>query len=81
MTETRGYDDAMTDHGPLGLRGDLARDAILRACTSGLHEREIFEQISTRLRSVVPYAAAGWLSTDPVGNGPPPPTATRPAAL
>jgi DNA-binding NarL/FixJ family response regulator len=65
VTETRGYHAAMTDHGPLGLRGDLARDAILRACASGLHERELFEQISTRLRPVVPYAAAGWLSTDP----------------
>jgi hypothetical protein len=52
----------VTDHGPLGLRGDLARDAILRACASVLHERELFEQISTRLQPVVPYAAAGWLS-------------------
>jgi DNA-binding CsgD family transcriptional regulator/GAF domain-containing protein len=55
----------MTDHGPLGLRGDLARDAIVRACASGLDERGLFEQISDRLRPVVPYAAAGWLSTDP----------------
>jgi hypothetical protein len=64
-TFTRGYHAAMTDHGPLGLRGDLARDAILRDCTSGLDERELFAQIATRLRPVVPYAAAGWLSTDP----------------
>src|ERR1700760_2657974 len=55
----------MTDHGPLGLRGDLARASILQACASGLDERELFEQISSRLRPVVPYAAAGWLSTDP----------------
>jgi DNA-binding NarL/FixJ family response regulator len=55
----------MADQGPLGLRGELARDAILRACASGLGERELFGQISERLRPVVPYAAAGWLSTDP----------------
>jgi hypothetical protein len=40
----------MTDHGPLGLRGDLARDAIVRACALGLDERGLFEQISDRLR-------------------------------
>ena len=55
----------MADHGPLGLRGDLARDAIVQACTSGLAERQLFEQVAARLRPVVPYAAAGWLSTDP----------------
>ncbi len=65
LSPTGGYHHRMTDHGPLGLRGDLARDAILRVCASGLDERELFEQISTRLRPVVPYAAAGWLSTDP----------------
>ena len=59
------YHRAVADHGPLGLRGDLARDAIVQACTSGLAERQLFEQVAARLRPVVPYAAAGWLSTDP----------------
>jgi len=56
---------AQTATGPLGLRGDLARDAIVQACASGLDARALFEQVAARLRPVVPYAAAGWLSTDP----------------
>jgi DNA-binding CsgD family transcriptional regulator len=55
----------VADQGPLGLRGDLARDAIVQACASGLAERQLFELVAARLRPVVPYAAAGWLSTDP----------------
>src|SRR5215216_4921490 len=56
---------AMPASGPLGLKGDLARDAIIRTCASGLPARELFEQVGARLRTLVPYAAAGWLSTDP----------------
>jgi hypothetical protein len=55
----------VADQGPLGLRGDLARDAIVQACASGLAERQLFELVAARLRPVVPYAAADWLSTDP----------------
>jgi len=55
----------MPASGPLGLKGDLARDAIIRTCASGLPARELFEQVGARLRTLVPYAAAGWLSTDP----------------
>jgi len=51
--------------GPLGLKGDLARDAIVRACASGLPARELFTQVGERLRALVPYESAGWLSTDP----------------
>ena len=51
--------------GPLGLKGDLARDAIIRTCASGLPARELFAQLGERLRPLVPYASAGWLSTDP----------------
>jgi len=50
---------------PLGIKGDLARDAIIRACVSGHDTRTLFEQVAARLRPVVPYAGAGWLSTDP----------------
>jgi DNA-binding CsgD family transcriptional regulator len=48
-----------------GVDARLARDAIVRACNRGLGSRELFAQVSARLRPVVPYAAAGWLSTDP----------------
>jgi hypothetical protein len=51
--------------GPLGLKGDLARDAIIRTCASGLPARELFAQVGAKLRPLVPYASAGWLSTDP----------------
>lgn len=51
--------------GPLGLKGDLARDAIIRTCASGLPARELFAELGERLRPIVPYASAGWLSTDP----------------
>ncbi len=50
---------------PLGLKADLARDAIIAACAAGHDARTLFEQVAARLRPVVPYVAAGWLSTDP----------------
>jgi hypothetical protein len=55
----------MAATGPLGLKGDLARDAIIRACASGLPPRALFEQVGAKLKPIVPYASAGWLSTDP----------------
>jgi DNA-binding CsgD family transcriptional regulator len=55
----------MTDGGPLGLKGDLARDAIIRTCASGLPAHELFAQVGAKLKPLVPYASAGWLSTDP----------------
>ncbi len=47
------------------MRRELAREAIVRLCASGLPTRELFEEIAARVRPVVPYVAAGWLSTDP----------------
>jgi DNA-binding CsgD family transcriptional regulator len=61
----RAYDRAMPTTGPLGLKGDLARDAIARTCASGLPARELFGEVGEKLRALVPYASAGWLSTDP----------------
>jgi DNA-binding CsgD family transcriptional regulator len=55
----------MPESGPLGLKGDLARDAIIRTCSSGLTAQALFEEIGARLKPLVPYASAGWLSTDP----------------
>lgn len=54
-----------TATGPLGLRGDLARDAILRECVAGHDARTLFAQVAERLRPVVPYDGACLLSTDP----------------
>jgi DNA-binding CsgD family transcriptional regulator len=47
------------------LKRELAREAVVRICASGLSTRELFEQVAARVRPIVPYAAAGWLSTDP----------------
>ena len=59
------YDLRMAERQPLAVRGQNAREAIIRACASGLDARELFAGVAARLRPVVPYAAAGWLSTDP----------------
>jgi DNA-binding CsgD family transcriptional regulator len=55
----------MSDGHALGAGSQAARAAIVSLCASGLGEREIFAQVAARLRRVVPYATAGWLSTDP----------------
>jgi len=49
----------------LGTRGVAAREAIARLCAADLPPLELLEQVARRIRSVVPYAAAGWLLTDP----------------
>ena len=49
----------------LGLKAQLGREAIAAACSRGLTTREVFTEVAARLRRVVPYAAAGWLATDP----------------
>lgn len=49
----------------LGLDARLAHDAIVRDCSAGLSARELLVRVSARLKPVVPFAAAGWLSTDP----------------
>jgi hypothetical protein len=47
------------------LRAQLAHDGIVQVAAQGLPVRELFAEVARRLRPVVPYAAAGWLSTDP----------------
>jgi DNA-binding CsgD family transcriptional regulator len=42
-----------------------AETAIVRLCARDLPPLELLEQVARRVRSVVPYAAAGWLLTDP----------------
>lgn len=43
----------------------IARDAIIRECSAGHPTTELFRRVSARLGRVVPFAAAGWLATDP----------------
>jgi DNA-binding CsgD family transcriptional regulator len=50
---------------PLGTAGTAAHEAIARLCAGDLAPLELLEQVARRVRSVVPYAAAGWLPTDP----------------
>ena len=50
---------------PSLLKARLARDAIGAVCARGLPTRPLLEQIAERVRPIVPYASAGWLSTDP----------------
>ncbi|HZC29467.1 MAG TPA: helix-turn-helix transcriptional regulator [Gaiellaceae bacterium] len=40
-------------------------DGIARVAGQGLPARELFAEVARRVRRVVPYTAAGWLSTDP----------------
>jgi hypothetical protein len=55
----------MKPHGGAGLRSQLAHDAIVRTCTSGLRPGELLADVSARLRDSVPHAHAAWLLTDP----------------
>jgi DNA-binding CsgD family transcriptional regulator len=50
---------------PLSTAGITARDGIVRASANELPPLELLEEVARRVRSVVPYAAAGWLLTDP----------------
>jgi DNA-binding CsgD family transcriptional regulator len=43
----------------------VAREAIVQLSTAGLEPLELLRQVARRVRSVVPYASAGWLLTDP----------------
>jgi hypothetical protein len=45
-------------------RAIVAREAIVQLSTSGLEPLELLRQVAQRVRSVVPYAGAGWLLTD-----------------
>ncbi len=49
----------------LGIGAVAAHDAIVRLCAGNLPPLELLEQVARRVRTVVPYAAAGWLPTDP----------------
>ena len=49
----------------LGTAGIAAEAAIVRLCAADLPPLALLEEVSRRVRSVVPYAAAGWLPTDP----------------
>lgn len=54
----------------MGTSADPARvgrvhDAIVRVCRSGHRPRRLFAEVAARLRTVVPFHAAGWLETDP----------------
>jgi DNA-binding CsgD family transcriptional regulator len=50
---------------PLGTAGIAAHEAIVRLCAGDLPPLALLEQVARRVRSVTPYAAAGWLPTDP----------------
>jgi DNA-binding CsgD family transcriptional regulator len=54
---------AVSDLTPL--RSGLAHDGIVRVAARGLPARDLFAEVARRVRPVVPYAAGGWLSTDP----------------
>ena len=61
----RDYDVAMRPQTAVGLREELARDAIVRLCTAGLRPRELLGRVSARVEEIVPHAHAAWLLTDP----------------
>ncbi|HET8758460.1 MAG TPA: LuxR C-terminal-related transcriptional regulator [Solirubrobacteraceae bacterium] len=46
-------------------RAIVVREAIMRLAGAGLQPHELLRQVARRVRSVVPYAGAGWLLTDP----------------
>jgi DNA-binding CsgD family transcriptional regulator len=49
----------------LGRSAVLARDAAIRIGHAGLEPQELFYEVSSRMRRVVPYDAAGWMTLDP----------------
>jgi DNA-binding CsgD family transcriptional regulator len=46
-------------------RAIVAREAIVQLTGAGLRPLELLRHVARRVRSVVPYAGAGWLLTDP----------------
>jgi DNA-binding CsgD family transcriptional regulator len=50
---------------PLGTDAAAAKAAIVSLCARDLPPLGLLEQVAHRVRSVVPYTAAGWLLTDP----------------
>jgi DNA-binding CsgD family transcriptional regulator len=50
---------------PLGNAAASVHDAIVRLCAGNLAPLELLATVARRVRSVVPYAMAGWLTTDP----------------
>jgi DNA-binding CsgD family transcriptional regulator len=52
-------------HVSLGTSAVLAREAAIRIGHVRLEPHELFYEISTRMRRVVPYDAAGWMTLDP----------------
>jgi DNA-binding CsgD family transcriptional regulator len=55
----------LTVTAPRDTRATVAHDAIVRLCAGDLPPLELLAQVARRVRSVVPYAASGWLLTDP----------------
>jgi DNA-binding CsgD family transcriptional regulator len=49
----------------LGTGAVTAQQAIVRLCAGDLAPLELLASVARRVRAVVPYAAAGWLTTDP----------------
>jgi DNA-binding CsgD family transcriptional regulator len=51
--------------GPLPNAAVTAHDAIVRLCAGDLAPLDLLAAVAGRVRPVVPYAMAGWLTTDP----------------
>jgi DNA-binding CsgD family transcriptional regulator len=51
--------------GRLGTAAVAAHEAIVRLCAGDMRPLELLASVARRVRSVVPYAAAGWQTTDP----------------
>jgi DNA-binding CsgD family transcriptional regulator len=49
----------------LGSAGAAAEHAIVRSCSRDLAPLDLLEHVAGRVGTVVPYAAAGWLTVDP----------------
>ena len=56
---------AMGADSGFGLRRELARTAIERACTSGMGPHELLTHVADRVGEIVPHAHGAWLLTDP----------------
>jgi DNA-binding CsgD family transcriptional regulator len=55
----------MGETGVSGTRAVVARAAIERLCDEDRPPLELLAEVARRVREAVPYAAAGWLLTDP----------------
>jgi DNA-binding CsgD family transcriptional regulator len=58
-------DLAVTRPEPLGTKAAVARTAIAKLCRQDLPPLELLTEVARRVRFAVPYAASGWLLTDP----------------